>query len=288
MSYFERALLVGAIIGVLCGVVGTVVVLRRRVFFTQALTHATFPGAMLAAVLGVHVLAGAGVFGLLLVGVMLALERVPRQGAQVATGVVLAGGFALGMVLQALNPQVPIQPEAFLVGTILYVGADAPVLAAVALVIAVVVLWVIRRPLLFSTFDADGFRASGGREWVVEAVVLGVVVLTVVTALPAGGAILSIALIAAPASAARVLSRSVRTMFVLAPVLGAAAAVAGVYLSRLADVSAGGTIALVAGAEFVLALAIRAVVARRRANRIGIGSSAASGGGERAAQNVAA
>ncbi|MEG2778589.1 MAG: metal ABC transporter permease, partial [Aurantimicrobium sp.] len=59
MSYFERALIVIMLVGALAGLAGVLVVLRKRVLFAQALTHATFPGAVIATILGASLQIGA-------------------------------------------------------------------------------------------------------------------------------------------------------------------------------------------------------------------------------------
>ena len=128
MGYFERALLAAVVIGAASGLVGTIVVLRKRVFFAQALTHATFPGAVAAAVLGLSIPLGAALASVVIVGIMALISRVRRQGTQVAAGIVLTAGFALGVVLQALNPGVPMEIESFLVGSILSVSTADVVL----------------------------------------------------------------------------------------------------------------------------------------------------------------
>ena len=255
MGYFERALVAAVVIGALCGLVGTVVVLRRRAFFTQALTHATFPGAVAAALLGVNVLLGSAVAALALVGIMTLLGRVGRQGSQVASGIVLTSGFALGAILQSVNPSLPIEVDSFLVGSILTVTVGNIALAAGVLVVVTLAVVFAGKEILFSTFDRAGFRAAGYREWTVELLTLGLITATVVTAMPAVGSILAIALIAAPAAAARLLVRTSTQLFLLAPVLGAASGVIGVLLSRALAVSAGAAIALTAAALFGCALA---------------------------------
>jgi len=119
MDYFSTALLAAAVIGALCGLVGSLVVLRRRTFFAQALTHATFPGAVAAAMLGLSIPLGAFVASIAIVGIMTLIGRVRRQGSQVAAGIVLTAGFALGVLLQALNPSLPVHVDSFLVGSVL-------------------------------------------------------------------------------------------------------------------------------------------------------------------------
>jgi manganese/iron transport system permease protein len=259
MGFFERALVAAIVIGAGAGFVGALVVLRRRTFFAQALTHGTYPGAVAAAALGMSVPLGAAAASVLLVAVMAGIARVRRQGAQVAAGIVLTGGFAAGTLLQALIPGVPVRAESLLVGSILTVTDGDILLAASVAVIAVVLVAAFGKEIAFSTFDQAGFRAAGYREWPVELLVLALTAATVVSALPAVGAILAIALIAAPAAAARLVVPTYRGILLAAPVIGAASGVLGVLASRALAVAAGPSIALAATAFFLLALGISKV-----------------------------
>ncbi|HEY9365255.1 MAG TPA: metal ABC transporter permease [Agromyces sp.] len=256
MGYFERALLAGIIIGAGAGLVGALVVVRRRTFFAQALTHGTYPGAVAAAALGVSVPAGAAVASVVLVAVMAGIARVRRQGAQVAAGIVLTGGFAAGALLQALIPGLPVRAESLLMGSILTVSDGDILLAASVAVVAVLCISLFGKEIAFSTFDPHGFRAAGYREWPIELLVLGLTAASVVSSLPAVGAILAIALVAAPAAAARLMVRSFRGLLFAAPLIGAASGVLGVTSSRLFEIAAGPAIALAATAFFLLALGI--------------------------------
>ncbi|MBX0300558.1 metal ABC transporter permease [Cryobacterium sp. 1639] len=262
MGYFEKALLAAAVIGALSGLVGTLVLLRRRTFFAQALTHATFPGAVAAALLGVSIPLGAAVAAAVIVAIMTLLGRVRRQGSQVASGIMLTAGFALGVLLQSLNPSLPVHVESYLVGSILTVTDGDVLLAAAVLVVAAAVTVLFGKEILFSTFDRTGFRSAGYREWPIELLTLVLITATVVTAMPAVGAILAIALIAAPAAAARLLVRTAPRIVLLAPAIGAGSGLIGVLLSRALDVAAGPAIALTAAAFFLLALGIRSLSAR--------------------------
>ncbi|TFB52549.1 metal ABC transporter permease [Cryobacterium tagatosivorans] len=259
MGYFEKALLAALVIGALSGLVGALVVLRRRTFFAQALTHATFPGAVGAAVLGVSIPLGAAIASVAIVGVMTLIGKVERHGSQVASGIVLTAGFALGVLLQALNPSLPVQVDSYLVGSILTVTTGDLILATGVLVVAVAVVVFLGKEIIFSTFDKGGFRAAGYREWPIELLSLALITGTVVMAMPAVGAILAIALIAAPAAAVRLLARTPGQIFVAAPLVGAASGVIGVLLSLALDVAAGPAIALTAAAFFLAALAVRAL-----------------------------
>ncbi|RRJ86559.1 metal ABC transporter permease [Gulosibacter macacae] len=256
MTVFTTALLAGLLVGLLSGLVGTIVVLRERAFFTVALTHATFPGGVAAALLGLNVVIGAGVMGLALVGLMLVLGRIRRQGQQVAAGIVLSFGYALGIFLHSLNPQLPVKVESYLTGTILAMSPTNITIIAVTLAVTVLVLLLFWKQLLFSTFDRAGFEAAGHREWRAEILTLLLITAAVVATMPAIGSILAIAMIAAPAAAARLITERITVLVPLACALGATAAIAGLYASRWFNLAAGGSMALAATAIFMVALAI--------------------------------
>jgi zinc/manganese transport system permease protein len=260
MSFFSLALIEAVLIGALSGLVGVLVVIRRRAFFATALTHATFPGAIAAVVLGVAPAFGAAVFSLVLVGVMSALAAIRRLGGQVASGIVLTSGFALGALLQAANPELPIQIESFLVGSILTVSSGDVWLTLGMLVLTLLVLGLAGKELLYSSFDQNGYRASGRRTWVPETISLVLIAGTVVVAMPAVGSILAIALIVGPAASVRLWTRSVAGMTLAAPIVGAVVAVVGLLAGAAFDLSAGGAITLFAALVFVLSLGLRRIV----------------------------
>ncbi|MFA4840800.1 MAG: metal ABC transporter permease [Agrococcus sp.] len=255
LDFFGLAMLEVVLAGALAGVVGVLVVLRERAFFTMSLTHATFPGAVAAAMLGVSVPMGAAVAAVALIAIAVGIGRIRSQGPAVASGVMLTAGFALGALLQSLAP-LAIDVESFLVGQVLAVtGADIA-LTGVLLLVAVAV-WALAGPhLVFSSADEAGYRRAGLRPWVPEAVSLALIAATVVAIMPVVGAILGVALIVAPAAAARLLVRDWRWMLVLAPVIGSASGVLGLLASRWFDVAAGGAIALVAALLYGTAWAV--------------------------------
>lgn len=264
LDFFALAMLEVVLAGALAGIVGVLVVLRERAFFTMSLTHATFPGAVAAAMLGGSVPIGAAVAAVALIAVAVGIGRIRSQGPAVASGVMLTAGFALGALLQSLAP-LAIDVESFLVGQVLAVtGADIGLTAAVLL--AAVAVWALAgRHLIFSSADEPGYRRAGMRPWVPETLSLALIAGTVVAIMPVVGAILGVALIVAPAAAARLVVRDWRWMLVLAPAIGIASGIAGLSASRWLDLAPGGAIALVAAALYGLAWA----VAGRPTRRIG-------------------
>lgn len=261
LDFFSRALLEVTLAGALAGLVGVLVVLRERAFFTMSLTHATFPGAVAAAMLGVSIPLGAAVAAVALVAIAVGIGRIRSQGPAVASGIMLTAGFALGALLQSLTP-LAIDVESFLIGQVLAVSGADIALTAVLLAVAIVA-WAIAGPhLVFSSADESGYRRAGLRPWIPEAVALALIAATVVAIMPVVGAILGVALIVAPAATARLVVRDWRAMLVVAPLIAIASGVLGLFASRWFELAAGGAIALVAAACYGLAW-IWAEAARR-------------------------
>lgn len=260
MSFIALAAIELTVLGLLSGVVGTLAVLRKRAFFTVAMSHATFPGGVIAAIAGFSVLAGSALFAVVLVLIMSALSRIKHHGQQVASGVVLTFGFALGALLQSMNRSLNIPVDALLIGSLLSVGPADIAAATVVLLLAIVVFALTGRTLLYSTFDVDGFQASGFKPWLTDLIALSIIAATVVVTIPAVGAILSVALIIGPAVIARVLVRNVFWMVPVAAVVGVTAGMLGLAVSGMFSIAAGGAIGLAVAALFILALAYRAIV----------------------------
>jgi manganese/iron transport system permease protein len=261
MSYFDRALIVITVVGILSGLVGTLVVLRKRVLFAQALTHATFPGAVIGILLGFSMQLGAVVACALIVGTL--IGRITPGGAGAASGVLLAGGFAAGALAQAFGSAVPVDMTALLFGSVLSVSITDGVLAAIALGITLLALAFAGKHIVSAMFDPEGYRGLGYEPAAMEALLMVLTTITVVVTMPAVGAILAIALIAAPAAAARALTSRLGAMLVIAPTLAVIAGIVGLLLSREFSISAGASIALVATALLGVALVIGRWVPRR-------------------------
>ncbi len=269
-SYTRRALGEAVFVGALCGAVGVHVVLRRLSFFAMAMTHATFPGVVLAAILGVNLYLGSGIFGFL---VVLAVAALSARGDNASvTGVVLSGSFALGVLLLSAQTGFTRDLTAYLVGSILTVQTGDLVTSGITAAVVLVVLALLSKELVFGAFDRDATVAIGYPAGRLDVVLLLLIEVTIVTSVPAVGTILSVALIVAPAATARLWCDTVGGMTALSIVIGVASSVIGLVISEQWSVAAGGAIVLTASGIFALsALLVPATgtLARRRRARAG-------------------
>ncbi|GAA2478865.1 metal ABC transporter permease [Winogradskya humida] len=254
MTYaYAEAVLAGA----LAGLIGVQVVLRRLSYFTMALTHATFPGVVAAAILGVSITLGGALAGVLVACGVAALTRRRGQDAAAATGVIVAAGFAIGVGLVALQDGFSRELSSFLVGSIVTTGRQDVVTTAIVLILVAGVLAFFGRGLLFTGFDAAAARSAGYRPGLYDLLLLVTIELVIVTIVPAVGTILALALIVAPAAAARLWSTRLPVVTGLAVTLGMLSGLLGLPLSGLLDIAAGAAITLVAAAFLIASLAAR-------------------------------
>lgn len=262
-SYFRLALLEAVAIGVIGGMAGAFVVLRKLPMYVLALSHSTFPGVVVAAVVGVDALFGALVAAVLTAAIVAVWGASRTVDTASSTGVLLAGAFALGLVLSSWQGISSAQLVGYLVGSILTVtAADVAVAAAIAIgvFLAVVVFY---KELLFSTFDAGGARALGYRVGAIDLGVLLVVGTAVVAMIPAVGTLLSLGLLTVPAMTARLLCNKAVPLLAVSTLIAVACSVGGVVLSAFYPVAVSGMIALCLGAVFLLALLVQGLVRMR-------------------------
>jgi manganese/iron transport system permease protein len=278
-GFARRALAEAVLAGGFCGLVGVYVLLRRLPFLTVALAHATFPGAVLAELLGLNLLVGAGLFGVVVAFAVVGLGARERVEETSAVGVVLAGAFALGVLLLSVQPGFARDVSAFLVGSILTVQQGDLVATAVTGLLVLGVLAALHKELVLGAFDRNGLAALGYQVAVLDLALVLCIQLTLVTALPAVGAMLAVALVVAPAATARLWTDRLGQAMVLAPALGIAIAVVGLTISQHVRVAAGASIVLVAAGLFGGSLLL-APLLRRRAQRPPVAArSRPSGGG---------
>src|SRR3954464_2226708 len=255
----RTAVLELTLLAVAGGLLGAWIVLRRLAFFAHAVGSATFPGLVVADAAGIRALPAA-------LGVALGSAG-PLQGpglgpTDAVTGVVLAGALAVGVVLASDVFHSGARVDTLLFGSLLAISpADLWVAGAAALVAAVATL-TLGPAWLASGFDRDGARALGAPVGAADALLLALVAVSVVTALPAVGALLTTALFIVPAATARLLAGSVPGLLAWSVALAAVQGVGGVYVALWADVPPGAAIAVLGAAVFGVVSLTRAGVAR--------------------------
>jgi ABC-type Mn2+/Zn2+ transport system permease subunit len=245
-----RALVEVALLGATGGALGCWVVFYRLAYSAESLAHALLPGLVLASLTGLPLLLG-GAAGLLVAAVAVAIAgRTPAIGHDTAVAVVVTGLLGLGALL-ALSPDTPARLQELLFGNVLGATSGDLLVAGALATVVLIALALLHQSLLLVGFDRSSARALGRAPLAVDAALGVLVALAILVAVQGLGNLLVVAVLVAPAAAARRVARRVPAMMAAAVAIAVAAGIAGLYASFYLGTAAGASIA----AAMVLAYA---------------------------------
>lgn len=252
-EFMRHAIAIGIIVGILCPVVGSYLIVQRMALLGDVIAHCVLPGLSVSFFLGIDILIGAftsGILGALLIAWIRSQSRVKVDAAMALT---FSSFFALGVTLITVLRN-KLDLDNFLFGDILGVTITDIWRTGVIAAMILLAIKLTYKELLFYTFDRTGAQAMG---LPVNAIYLGFMVmitLTIIASMQAVGVILVISLLVGPALTAYLLTQELHQMMLLGAVIGVIASVTGVYLSYYNNLPSGPAIVLVSSTLFILAL----------------------------------
>jgi ABC-type Mn2+/Zn2+ transport system permease subunit len=251
-AFMQRGMLAAVMVGILCAVIGTYVVLRGMAFFGDALAHAVLPGIAVAYLLGGDILLGALVAAIC---VALAIGFLSRQGAvkeDTAIGIMFAAALSLGVALISTVKTYAVDLTHILFGNVLGVSTfDLWLIGIIGLGILLTVA-LLYRPFLVVSFDPVLAATLRLPAELLRNVLLVLIALTVVVSLQTVGVGLVSALLITPPATASLLTRRLFPMMLLSAAIGALSGIVGLYISFYANIVSGSAIVLTATMIFLL------------------------------------
>lgn len=251
-SFILRGLLASLIVGIVCPVVGTYIVLRGMSFLGDALSHAILPGVVIAFFIGWPLAIGALIAGL---GTALAIGFVTERGQvkeDTAIGVLFAGMFALGIALLSTRRDYSVDLTHILFGNLLGV-APTDLLISTGLGLGVLLtVFIFYKEFMVISFDPLLATTLRIPLRFFRYLLLVLLAVTIVVALQTVGVTLMLAMLVTPAAAAYQLTNRLHWMMIVAAAIGAFSGLTGLYLSYYANIASGPAVVLVATFIFVL------------------------------------
>lgn len=254
MDFLSRAVIMAIAVAVPLALLSPFLVLKGWALMGDAISHAVFPGVVLAYVLGIPYAIGAfcaGMFSAVAIGFVKNNSRIRQDSAM---GIVFAGMFGLGLVFY-VKIQTAVHLEHILFGDMLgAAGEDIMLAAAIALVVAVAVClkW---KDFLLHAFDPVQAVVSGLPVNVLYYGLLALISLAIVGALQAVGFILPVAMLIAPGAIAFLLSRRFSAMLIVSLAVAVLCSVLGVYIATVLDSAPAPTIVLLLTIVFLFVFA---------------------------------
>ena len=253
-DFMQNAFFASLLVSIICGVIGTLIVINRMVFIAGGIAHGSYGGIGLALYFGIAPMLGASLFAIFLGLIIAYITHQNNARLDSLIGVLWAFGMALGIIMTDLTPGYNVDLMSYLFGAILSVTSED--LYGMGGILVAVLLFTILfyKQLLAMSFDAQFAKLRGINVTLLYFALVLVVALGVVIIIRAVGLILVIALLTIPPYIAEKFTNSVSGMMVVASILSALFCTIGLYLSYSFNLSGGASIILVATTTFFIQL----------------------------------
>ncbi len=251
-NFMQNALFASLIVSLICGVIGTLIVINRMVFIAGGIAHGSYGGIGLALFLGISPMLGASVFALVLGFIIAMITHKNSARLDSLIGVLWAFGMAVGIIMADLTPGYNVDLMSYLFGAILSVSVEDLYGMSAVLLLTLAFVIPFYKQLLAMSFDAQFAKLRGVNTTFLYFALVALIALGVVITIRAVGLILVIALLTIPPYIAEKLTNSMGSMMVLASILSALFCLTGLAISYAFNVSSGASIILVATSVFFI------------------------------------
>mgnify|MGYP006279474285 FL=1 len=271
-SFLQRALFTSILVGIICGLVGVFIVLKKLVFMGAGIAHASFAGGALGILLSINPFFTIFFFG---AGSAVSNGSINQKGYvednNVAVGIIFSLTMALGVLFVSLIPSYNVAVTALLFGNVLVVTTEDTILLFIFSILIIALIYFMKKELFFVTFDEEMAKATGLPVKFLSYMFLVLISLAIVISLKAIGALLVFAMIITPAAAAYQWSYKINNIIYLSVSFGAISAFIGLYLSYLLDLPSGSTITVTVSTIFAISMLLSPK--RRGGKHVGFGHS---------------
>ncbi|MDN5809238.1 MAG: metal ABC transporter permease, partial [Staphylococcus equorum] len=250
-KFLSNALIISSVVGIVCGTVGCLIVLRGLSLMGDAMSHAVLPGVALSFLFGIPMFIGALITGMIASIFIGFITKNSKTKPDAAIGISFTAFLAMGIILISLiNSTTDLYHILF--GNLLAVTQSTFWSTIVVGVLVMILIILFYRPLMVSTFDPVFSRMSGLNTTIAHYFVMLLLSLVTVASIQTVGIILVVALLITPASAAFLIAKKLHTMMIISSLFSTISAIVGLYFSYLYNLPSGATIVLCAFLIYVV------------------------------------
>ena len=251
-EFIQRALVTAVLVSIVCGVVGSYVVIKRIVSLSGAISHAAFGGVGLGYFLTVNPVLAAIPFSIASAMIIGGVEKKVNISADTAMGILWSVGMALGVIFINLTPGYAPDLFSYLFGDILTVtNSDLLIMLTLDLII-ITTVYIFRREFLAVSFDEEFSTVVGLPSLPIYMLLLALVALSVVVLMKVVGIILLIALFTIPAAISKQYTHNLTRLMIFATTISIILAALGIIISYIFNLASGATIVMVLAAAFLI------------------------------------
>ncbi|PNZ58123.1 manganese ABC transporter permease [Staphylococcus aureus] len=252
-QFLNRALITSIIVGIVCGTVGSLIVLRGLSLMGDAMSHAVLPGVALSFLFGIPMFIGALITGMIASIFIGYITSSSKTKPDAAIGVSFTAFLASGIIIISLiNTTTDLYHILF--GNLLAITNSAFLTTIVIGSIVLILIIIFYRPLMISTFDPTFSRMSGLNTTLLHYFVMLLLSLVTVASIQTVGIILVVALLITPASTAFLISKKLYSMMIIASLISVISSIVGLYYSYIYNIPSGATIVLCTFVIYIITL----------------------------------
>ncbi|WP_440862065.1 metal ABC transporter permease [Staphylococcus aureus] len=252
-QFLNRALITSIIVGIVCGTVGSLIVLRGLSLMGDAMSHAVLPGVALSFLFGIPMFIGALITGMIASIFIGYITSSSKTKPDAAIGISFTAFLASGIIIISLiNTTTDLYHILF--GNLLAIINSAFLTTIVIGSIVLILIIIFYRPLMISTFDPTFSRMSGLNTTLLHYFVMLLLSLVTVASIQTVGIILVVALLITPASTAFLISKKLYSMMIIASLISVISSIVGLYYSYIYNIPSGATIVLCTFVIYIITL----------------------------------
>ncbi|MCR0708239.1 metal ABC transporter permease [Staphylococcus aureus] len=252
-QFLNRALITSIIVGIVCGTVGSLIVLRGLSLMGDAMSHAVLPGVALSFLFGIPMFVGALITGMIASIFIGYITSSSKTKPDAAIGISFTAFLASGIIIISLiNTTTDLYHILF--GNLLAITNSAFLTSIVIGSIVLILIIIFYRPLMISTFDPTFSRMSGLNTTLLHYFVMLLLSLVTVASIQTVGIILVVALLITPASTAFLISKKLYSMMIIASLISVISSIVGLYYSYIYNIPSGATIVLCTFVIYIITL----------------------------------
>jgi manganese/iron transport system permease protein len=251
-EFMRNALIIIILLGCLCAVTGSYLIVQKMGLLGDVIAHAVLPGLSIAFYLGIDIFLGAFISGMLSSFIIEWIKEESKIKIDVAMALVFSGFLGLGIMLITLLKS-KIDLHSFLFGDILVVTKEDVFRTLIITIFVLLFIKLFYKELLFYTFNPLGAKAIGLQVKWLNFLLVSAITLTIIASMKAVGVVLVVSLLIAPSITAYLLVQELSQMMILGAIFGSISGIIGIYLSYYLNVPSGASIVLVASILFLFA-----------------------------------
>jgi zinc transport system permease protein len=246
-QFVQNALMASIMASLMCGVIGVIVVEKKLVMMSGGIAHISYGGVGLGYLLGFEPIIGAfGISVMSAVGIGY-MHRKGKLRSDVLIALFWSVGMALGILFIGVMSGYPPDMSSYLFGSILSVTRTDLYLMALFTFIVLLLTVVLFNYWKAYMFDEEFAEIIGVNTVFLDNLLYIMTAMSVVVLIRVVGIVLVLALLTAPAAAASLITKSLRSRMIIAFMIGSIFCFAGLFISYIINVASGASIVITAG-----------------------------------------